>query len=337
MSATTSTSQARVAVVARSFVRNAALRDELREQYPDAVFAESPGILDGEELIAFLRGHERAIIGLERVDDRVLEALPELKVISKYGVGLDGVDVAALARRGVRLGWSGGVNRRSVAELTLGFAIALVHRVPETSAALREGRWDKLVGQHLSGRTVGIIGCGFVGKELVTLLAPFGCRVLAHDIRDYADFYRAHDVTALPLADLLRQSEIVTLHVPLDRSTMGMIDVAALALMPKQSFLINAARGGLVDEDALADALERGHLAGAAFDVFAVEPDANPRLLKLPTFLGTPHIGASAREAQLAMGRAAIAGLETARVPDAAWPPIEYSHRLKYSHRLNAD
>jgi D-3-phosphoglycerate dehydrogenase len=321
LSKTAPTPQGRVAVVARSFVRNAALCDELRAQYPEAVFADSPRLLDGEELIAFLRGHQRAIVGLERVDDRVLDALPELKVISKYGVGLDGIDVAALARRGVRLGWSGGVNRRSVAELTLGFAIALVHRVPETSSALREGRWDKLVGQHLSGRTVGIIGCGFVGKELVTLLSPFECRVLAHDIRDYAEFYRAHDVTALPLADLLRQSEIVTLHVPLDGSTMGLIDAAALALMPKGAFLINAARGGLVDEEALAGALERGHLAGAAFDVFATEPEANPRLLALPTFLGTPHIGASAHEAQLAMGRAAIEGLETARVPDGTWPP----------------
>lgn len=321
MSGTGSPGPSRVAVVARSFVRNAALRHEIRTRYPDAVFADAPGLLEGDELIAFLRGHERAIVGLERVDDRVLDALPELKVISKYGVGLDGIDVAALARRGIRLGWSGGVNRRSVAELTLAFALALVHRVPETSMALRQGRWDKLVGQHLSGRTVGIIGCGFVGKEVVTLLAPFGCRVLAHDIRDYADFYRAHGVTALPLADLLRQSEIVTLHVPLDRSTMGMIDEAALALMPKESFLINAARGGLVDEDALAGALERGHLAGAAFDVFATEPEAYPRLLAQPTFLGTPHIGAGAREAQLAMGRAAIEGLETARVPDGTWPP----------------
>jgi D-3-phosphoglycerate dehydrogenase len=323
-----SAGQRRVAVAARSFVRNAALRDELLARYPEAVFADASVRLDGDELIAFLRGHRRAIVGLERVDDRVLSALPELTVISKYGVGLDGIDVAALARRGIKLGWSGGVNRRSVAELTLAFALALVHRVPETSGALRQGHWEKLVGQHLSGRTVGIIGCGFVGKELVMLLAPFGCRVLAHDIRDYAEFYRAHGVTPLARAELLSQSEIVTLHVPLDRTTAGMIDGQALSLMPKGSFLINAARGGLVDEDALADALEDGHLAGAAFDVFAMEPEANPRLLALPTFLGTPHIGGAAREAQLAMGRAAIEGLETARVPDGEWPPIEYGHRL---------
>ena len=328
------TREGRVAVAARSFARNAALRRELLERYPGAVFAESPGLLDGDELIAFLRGHERAIVGLERVDDGILSAVPELKVISKYGVGLDGIDVAALARRGIKLGWTGGVNRRSVAELTLAFALALVHRVPECAGALRGGRWEKLVGQHLSGRTVGIVGCGFVGKELVLLLAPFGCRVLAHDIRDYPDFYRAHGVTPVPLADLLEQSELVSLHVPLDRTTAGLIGARELARMPRGSFLINAARGGLVDEDALADALERGHLAGAAFDVFAAEPEAHPRLLSMPTFLGTPHIGGSAREAQLAMGRAAIEGLESARVPDGTWPPIDAD---EYSHRFDTD
>jgi phosphoglycerate dehydrogenase-like enzyme len=250
----------------------------------------------------------------------VLARLPELTVISKYGVGLDGLDIDAIARRGIRLGWTGGVNRRSVSELTLAFALALVHRVPETSVGLRAGGWPKLVGHQLTGRTVGIVGCGFVGKDLVRLLAPFECRVLAHDIRDYPDFYQAHGVEPVSLPDLLRTSDIVTLHVPLDRTTRGLLGEAELAEMRQGSFLINAARGGLVDEVALAAALDRGHLAGAACDVFAIEPDASPRLLGLPTFLGTPHIGASTQEAQLAMGRAAIDGLETARIPGDGWP-----------------
>ena len=118
----------------------------------------------------------------------------------------------------------------------------------------------------------------------------------------------------MPLDRLLAEAEIVTLHVPLDASTRGMIGAAELARMRKGAFLINAARGGLVDEAALEAALTSGHLAGAAFDVFQMEPDANPGLLALPTFLGTPHIGGSTEEAQLAMGRAAIEGLETARL-----------------------
>ena len=310
----------RVAVAARSFVRNPRLRAELQAKYPNVTFADGATALDGADLVALLRGHDRAIIGLERVDDRILEQLPELKVISKYGVGLDAVDVAALARRGIRLGWTGGVNRRSVAELTLAFALALLHRVPECDVAMRRGQWQKLVGRQLTAKTVGIIGCGCVGQDLVRLLAPFECRILAHDIRDYPEFYAAHRVTATSLDDVLRSSDIVTLHVPLDASTRRMIGAAQIAMMRTGAFLINAARGGLVDETALAEALERGHLAGAACDVFETEPEANPRLLALPTFLGTPHIGAAAEEAQLAMGRAAIEGLETARVPGNGWP-----------------
>jgi len=250
----------------------------------------------------------------------VLARVPELRVISKYGVGLDGLDLAAIARRGVKLAWTGGVNRRSVAELTLGFAIALCHRVPETNVGLRRGEWLKLVGRELTGCTFGVIGCGFVGKDLVRLLEPFACRVLAHDIRDYAEFYRAHDVTAVSLAELLRQSDIVSLHVPLDASTRGLIGAAQIEQMKHGAFLINAARGGLVDEAALAEALASGRLAGAAADVFAAEPEIDARLRSSPTFLGTPHIGGSSREAQLAMGRAAIDGLERARVPDEEWP-----------------
>jgi phosphoglycerate dehydrogenase-like enzyme len=310
----------KIAVAARSFCRHATLRKELSAKYPHVTFSESAALLDGDDLVALLRGHDRAIIGLERVDDAILSQVPELKIISKYGVGLDGIDVDAIARRGIKLGWTGGVNRRSVAELTLAFAIALVHRVPETFVTLRERNWQKLVGRQLTGRTFGIIGCGFVGQDLVRLLAPFACRILAHDIRDYADFYRSHDVTPVPLPQLLAESDIVSLHVPLDRSTKGMIGAAELAAMRAGTFIINAARGGLIDEDALAQALESGHLAGAACDVYLLEPDANPRLLALPTFLGTPHIGGSTQEAQLAMGRAAIDGLETARIPGDGWP-----------------
>lgn len=310
----------RVAVAARSFARHQGLRQELLARYPGATFSESADILDGDALVALLRGHERAIVGLERVDDRILDQLPELRIISKYGVGLDGLDVEAIARRGVRLGWTGGVNRRSVSELTLAFAIALVHRVPETSVALRGGDWQKLVGRQLTGRCFGIIGCGFVGQDLVRLLAPFACRVLAHDIRDYADFYTAYRVTPVALGQLLAEADIVSLHVPLDRSTRGMIGASELAAMRPGTFIINTARGGLIDEEALAAALAGGHLAGAACDVFAIEPDANPKLLGQPGFLGTPHIGGSTEEAQWAMGRAAIEGLEKNRVPGDGWP-----------------
>ena len=310
----------KVAVASRSFAGNPTLRAELSARYPDATFTESPVVIGGDELVRLLRGHDAAIVGLERVDDAILDRVPELKVISKYGVGLDGLDIEAIARRGIKLGWTGGVNRRSVSEMTLSFAIALLHRVPEGYAALRGGGWGKFVGRQLTGKTVGIIGCGFVGKDLVTLLAPFECRVLAHDIQDFPDFYRAHGVTPVSLDQLLAESDVVTLHVPLDRSTRGMIGAAQLARMRRGACLINAARGGLVDEDALVAALDSGHLSGAAADVFTIEPDAHPKLVAHKAFLGTPHIGGSSQEAQLAMGRAAIEGLENNRVPGDDWP-----------------
>ena len=313
----------RIAVASRSFSGNPVLRAALLAGHPNVTFSASHDVIEGAELVAFLRGHDAAIVGLERIDDAILSTVPELRVISKYGVGLDGLDLEAMARRGIKLAWTGGVNRRAVGELTLAFAIALLHRVPETSGALRAGRFTPMVGRQLTGRTIGIIGCGHVGKELVRLLAPFECRVLVHDIRAYPKFYAAHRVEPVPLDRLLAESEIVTIHVPLDASTRGMIGGAELSRMPTGAIFINAARGGLVDEAALEAALTSGHLAGAACDVYEMEPDANPRLVALPTFLGTPHIGGSTEEAQLAMGRAAIAGLETARLLVNGQPAVE--------------
>jgi len=310
----------RVAVASRSFARHPVLRAELVARYPAASFNDSNRVLAGEPLIDFLRGHDRAIVGLDRIDEAVLAAVPEVRVISKHGVGLDGLDLEAIARHGVRLGWAAGVNRRSVAELTLMFALALLHRVPQAASELRGGHWQPIVGRQLTGRTVGIVGCGWVGKEVVRLLQPFGCGVLAHDIRDYPDFYRAHDVEPVSLGALLEHSDIVTLHVPLDESTRGMIGAAELARMRRGAALINAARGGLVNEAALREALLDGRLSGAASDVFEDEPPRDQALLAVPTFLGTPHIGAATDEAQLAMGRAAIEGLEAARLVGDGWP-----------------
>lgn len=309
-----------VAVASRSFSRHPTLRAELLARYPGTRFNESGRSLSGDDLVSFLAGASHAVIALETVDDRLLARLPELRVIAKYGVGLDKVDLRAIARRGIRFGWTGGVNRRSVAELALSFAIALLRRVPALAADVRAGVWVQGQGRELSGRTVGIVGCGHVGKELVGLLKPFGCTILAHDIRAYPDFYRAHDVTSVALDDLLRRAEVVTLHLPLDSSTRNILSAERLALMRPDAVLINTARGGLIDEAALAQRLTDGALAGAALDVLAVEPPDDLDFFACPNLLVTPHIGGSTAEAVLAMGRAAIAGLDDAQVPpEADW------------------
>lgn len=300
----------RVAVCSRSFSLNATLRGELLERFANVTFNDAGVKLEGSRLVAFLRGHEQAIIGLEQITDEILSELPELRVISKYGVGLDMIDVAAIRSRGKRLGWVGGVNRRSVAELALSFAISMLHGVTTANREVLNGRWRQLQGGQLSGRTVGIIGCGNIGKDLVQLLKPFACPILVHDIRDYPAFYAEHDVTPVALEPLLAAADVVTLHVPLDASTRGMLDRRRLSLMRKSAILVNTARGGLVDEAAVREMLSDGGLAGAAFDVFDSEPPDDQALLSLPNFLGTPHIGGSAIEAVLAMGRSAIEQLD---------------------------
>ena len=308
----------KVAVCSRSFSRNPELRAELLAQYGHVTFNDAGLPLAGDALVEFLRGHDRAITALEVVDDAVLARLPELEVISKYGVGLDMIDLQAMRARGKRLGWEGGVNRRSVSELVIAFAIVLLRNVIPANREVLGGTWRQHVGAYLSGRTVGIIGCGHIGKDLVALLKPFQCPVLAHDIRDYADFYTANGVEPVSLDALLVRSDVVTLHVPLDDSTRGMLDAQRLDRIKRGAILINTARGEVIDEQALKRRLQDGAIAAAAFDVFASEPPTDLELLSLPNFLATPHIGGSAHEAILAMGRAAIRGLEHNRVPDPA-------------------
>ena len=304
-----------VAVCSRSFSRNKVLRTELLSRYERVTFNETGRQLEGDELAEFLRGHEKAITALERIDDQLLAQLPELKVIGKYGVGLDMIDLEAMRRYGKRLGWIPGVNRRSAAELTLAFAIVLLRHVPAANREVLAGTWRQHVGRLLSGRTVGIIGCGHIGKDLVRLLQPFGCPILVNDIRHYGDFYIEYGIEAIAIEDLLSRADVVTLHVPLDKGTRGILSAERIALMKPSAVLINAARGDLVDEAALKCALMEKHVAAAAFDVFAQEPPQDTELLNLPNFLATPHIGGSAEEAILAMGQAAIQGLDENVIP----------------------
>ncbi len=299
-----------IAVCSRSFSLNEILRQELLQRYKNVTFNDEGTKLEGEVLVDFLRGHSKAITALEVIDDSVLAKLSGLGVISKYGVGLDMIDMDAMRNHGVRLGWKGGVNRRSVSELVISFAIALLRHVMAANREVLSGIWRQHMGGYLSGRTVGIIGCGHIGKDLVQMLQPFGCPILVNDIQDYSDFYEQYGVQAVSIEDLLAQADVVTLHVPLDGSTRNILTAERLALMKTEAILINAARGGLVDEEALKVMLKEGQLAAAAFDVFAVEPPQDTELLELPNFIVTPHIGGSAREAILAMGRAAIEGLD---------------------------
>jgi len=300
----------KVAVTSRSFSRNSILREELLQKYSNVKFNDEGLKIEGDMLVDYLKGCQKAITALEMIDEDLLSKLPELKVISKYGVGLDMIDMQAMQKHNVKLGWTGGVNRRSVSELVISFAIALLRHVPASHREVLSGTWRQHIGSHLSGRTVGIIGCGFVGQDLVKMLQPFECPILVNDIKEQDEFYKQYNIKAVEKEELLSKSDVVTLHTPLDNSTRNMLTAERLSLMKSDAILINVARGGLLDEDALKKMLMHGKLGGAVLDVFSIEPPEDKELLGLLNFIVTPHIGGSAKEAIMAMGRAAIDGLE---------------------------
>ena len=312
-----------VVVASRSFSRQPVLRAELLARYPDATFNDAGLSLSGNALVDYLRGHDAAVIALEPMTAEVFAELPDLKVIAKYGVGFDRLNLAEMRARGIKLGWTGGVNKRSVAELVIAFAINMLRGVPMANAEVRGSTWRQVIGPQLSDCTLGIVGCGHVGKELGRILRNgFGCRVLAHDVLDLPAYYAETGVEPVPMKRLLSECDVVSLHVPFGTGTHNLIDAGALAQMKDTAVLINTARGGLVDEAALKAALMNKKLFAAAFDVFACEPPEDQELLNLSNFLATPHIGGSSSEAILAMGRAAIEGLSDHRIPEpGVFPP----------------
>lgn len=306
---------ASLVVASRSFSKHPILRQEVLARYPDAKFNDDGLSLNGDALVNFLSGHDKAITALETVDESILSRLPDLKVIGKYGVGLDMIDLNAMKKFDVKLGWTGGVNKRSVSELVISFSIALLHRVVYANAEVRRGEWYQVKGRQLSDCTFGIVGCGHIGKDLVRLLQAFNCKILAHDILDFKEFYKENKVTPVSLEDLLKKSDVVTLHLPLNDSTKNILNQDRLNMLKNDAVLINLARGGLIDEPALKRLLLANKIAGAALDVFAVEPPVDPDFATMDNVLITPHIGGSTEEAIFAMGMSAIEGLDNAIDP----------------------
>jgi D-3-phosphoglycerate dehydrogenase len=300
-----------VSAISPSFSQNSILRDELRQLFPQARFNEAGIRLSGTALAEYVGEADAIVVGLERVDRTLLKACPRLKIISKYGVGLDNIDLEACGDSGVAVGWTGGVNRRSVAELVLCLALGLCRNVFHVSTLLREGEWEKKGGTQLSGKTVGIIGLGYVGREVADLLTPFHCRILANDILPINDYCREHGIVPADKETLYAESDLITLHVPFTPATHRLIDRVALTRMKKGSMLINTARGEIVDASDLKWALQNGVIAAAAIDVFAEEPPSDSEFLHLPNLVATAHIGGASHEAILATGRSAIRHLQT--------------------------
>ena len=301
----------RIRVTTNAFSKNKILRRKLLSCFPNSKFNETGTRLKGDKLIKFLSDADGVIIGLENISSELLLKLPDLKIISKYGVGLDNIDFDACKIYNVEVGWSPGVNKLSVAEMTLGFMINLSRNLQLTSNQLKNGLWNKSGGLQLSGKTIGIIGLGQIGKELVRLLKPFNCQILSYDIVDQIEFCNKENVVITSLKELLKKSDIVTIHTPLTSVTKGLVNKSFLSSMKKSSFLINTARGPIIVFEDLKYALSNSIISGAAIDVYDDEPPKDKELLSLENLICTPHIGGNSFEAVISMGQSAINHLKT--------------------------
>lgn len=295
-----------IVITSPSFSKNKHLVKEVLRFFPNAKFNTEGTLFTKKELIEFLKGYECAIVGLDKIDSEVLDNCPELKYISKYGVGLDNIDLEECEKRDIGIGWTGGVNKLSVAEMVLGFMLMLSRNLALTSNQLKSGTWNKNGGFQLTGKTIGIIGVGNIGKEVVRLLKPFGCTILVNDIVDQKEYYEQNNLIELPRDEIFEKADLITLHTTLDNDTKNLICLESLKSMKNSSYIINTSRSGVVNEEDLKYALQNDLISGAAIDVYASEPPSDYELLSLPNLICTPHIGGNAVEAVEAMGLSAI-------------------------------
>ncbi|MGC5617392.1 phosphoglycerate dehydrogenase [Georgenia sp. Z1491] len=263
---------------------------------------------DDAHLTSALAQADALIAGTDPYGADLIAAAPSLGVIARTGAGYDNIDLAAAGERGIVVCCTPGANSRSVAELAIGLVLACARNIVSSAAQVRDGRWVQASGRQLSGSTLGIVGFGGIGQEVASLARAFGMRVLVHD--PVVDESRAAELGVEPrdLAELLAESDFVTLHLGLSPATRHLIDADALALMRPDAYLINTARGGIVDERALAGALERGELAGAALDVLETEPMAPDDPLRgAPNLVVVPHVAGATTQARRRSGEMAAA------------------------------
>lgn len=297
-----------IAAASPSFCKSTDLRSGLSALGQQVIFNETGRTLTRPEVIDFFRSTNAKIIvvGLERVDAELLQACPNIEFVAKYGVGLDNIDIPALEAKKVGLGWSPGVNKRSVSEQVL--CVALGHRrnIVSSIALMDRGKWIKDGRRLLTGCHVGIVGLGNIGQDLVTLLKPFNCQVRYFDIERKDEFADTWNVEFCDYEELIRWSDILTFHVPSTPLTRGMFGEKQLYLCSSEILVINTARGDIVDFQATVDAVRTKKIAGFAADVFPTEPTDTSAYQSVDGFYFTPHIGGNSREAVSAMGHSAI-------------------------------
>lgn len=293
----------KVLIASRSFGPNCpAALERMREAGCELVANPWGRAPTEAELIERIGGVDALISGTEPVTVRVLAAADALKVIAKHGVGYENIDLAAATSRGIPVAVAGDAIADSVADMAFALLLALARHIPQGDRAVRQGQWPRMVGMELRGKTLGIVGLGQIGKELCKRAKGFGMEVLAYDLRRDEQFAASWGVRYVELDALLAAADVVSLHAPVTPATRGLIGARTLALIKPGAYLINTARGELVDEAALAEALAAGRLAGAASDVFVREPPGENPLLALENFIATPHSAGQTEDGLRKMG-----------------------------------
>jgi len=287
----------KVLVTSKSFGRHAPEAiATLRAHGIEPVWASKPS-LTAAELAAEVPGCDALIVGNDTVDAGVIEAGDRLKLIHMHGTGLDGIDVERATARGILVANAPGANRNAVAELSLALMLMAGRRIDAHIDSLKAGKWERSAGFEVSGKTVGLLGLGNIGRRLVELLAGFEVQILGYDPQADPGWAREHRVILAADTDqVFAGADFLVLALPLTAETTGIVDARRLALMKPGAYLVNTARGGLVDENALCAAVRAGQIAGAAIDVFAREPLPADSPLRMPGIILTPHLAATSVE-----------------------------------------
>lgn len=274
------------------------MQARLREEIGEVFVLQSH---EEEEIIENIKDKQVLVVRSKpKVTERIIDNAPSLLVVARPGVGTDNIDKKACEKRGIKVINTPEASASSVAELTIGLAISLLRQVYTTCAYLKQGNWvkGKYTGRTVEGKTWGVIGFGGIGRRVAEIVRVFRAEVIAYDPYVPEEEFTQREVKrAGKLEDLLTQSDIVSLHVVLNEETENLLSREALTTMKKGAYLINTSRGGVIDQEALYQVLSEGHLAGAALDVYQVEPPADQNFLCLENLICTPHIGGSTYEA----------------------------------------
>lgn len=281
----------------------------LREFADELVFNTAGKPLSEDELIPLLKDCDGYIAGLDEITKKVMDENPGLKVISRYGAGYDRVDIEAARQHGIKVTNTPGVNAQAVGELAFGLILGLARKIPYLNGETRRGAWVRSTGMELKGKTLGILGLGAIGKVVASCAQGFGMEILAYDPYINEGYCSSHGIEAVSFEELMSRSNVVSLHLPLLESTHHLIDKEAIGRLPEGAILVNASRGGIVDEDAAYEALKSGKLFGLGLDAFETEPPKASKLFEFDNVIATPHTGAHTKEATANMAELSIRNL----------------------------